>query len=187
MVRRGWSRGAGSVLKVDGSVVRVRREGPRAGEWKREGRDAGRGRWPRVRGLAWQRRGPSVAWVTVPGGHGWACGAGPQGRGREAGPDRRGPGGESSASTRRQRGRAASRVRAWGSGPGGMLRACQPCLVPRHFHIFYLVCLWSTVRKPQSPSGSTSRPTAAPPGLAVWLWAGPAPRRARSAPPRDGH
>ena len=29
MVRRGWSRGAGSVLKVDGSVVRVRREGPR--------------------------------------------------------------------------------------------------------------------------------------------------------------
>lgn len=31
------------MLKVDGSAVRVCREGPRAGEWKRGGRDAGEG------------------------------------------------------------------------------------------------------------------------------------------------
>lgn len=62
MDRSGWARGAGPMWKVDGAAVRGHREGPRAGERKRGGRNAGEGlRAPGTRSCL-AETGPSVAW-----------------------------------------------------------------------------------------------------------------------------
>ena len=62
MDRSGRARGAGPMLKVDGSAVRARREGPRAREWKRGGRNAGEGLRAGGARSCLAETGPSVAW-----------------------------------------------------------------------------------------------------------------------------